>query len=271
MTEPKKRPGSIIATDMSTTKKQQRDHKTDYYDDPDFDYTHFWEGREYEHDAEKLAISRLLEGKHFKHAVDIGGGYGRLSMILKQYADQVTLAEPSKQQLELAARFLRDHPEVHKRKLAADQLDFEDASIDLAIIIRVLHHVPDPAATFEELARILHKDGYAVVEIANYLHVRNRVRHFIRRQPLPSGPVDISTELSDGTPFVNHNPRTVRRQLAHAGLKVERILSVSNLRSGRLKRLMPKRAMLAIEGILQPTLAKGMFGPSIFFLVRKVK
>lgn len=245
--------------------------KPDYYDDPDFDYTHFWEGREYEHESEKLAIGRLLEGKHFKRAVDIGGGYGRLSPLLKQYADAVTLAEPSRQQLALAEKYLSGHTDIQKRNQSADKLGFDDGSIDLAVMVRVLHHIPEPSATFHELARILHDDGYAVLEIANYLHVRNRFKHLVKHKQLPLGPVDISTELSDGTPFVNHNPWTVRKQLAHEGLKVERILSVSNLRSGRLKRLMPKRVMLAIEGVLQPTLARGMFGPSVFFLVRKVK
>ena len=68
---------------------------------------------------------------------------------------------------------------------------------------------------------------------------------------------------------MNHNPETVIKQLAHAGLKVDRILSVSNLRSPALKKIVPGRVMLAIEGILQPTLASSYFGPSVFFLVKK--
>jgi len=68
---------------------------------------------------------------------------------------------------------------------------------------------------------------------------------------------------------VNHNPKTVIRQLAHAGLKVEKMLSVSNLRSPSLKKVVPKKVMLAAERALQPTLAKAYFGPSVFFLVRK--
>ena len=59
------------------------------------------------------------------------------------------------------------------------------------------------------------------------------------------------------------------RQLDKAGLRVERILSVSNLRSPGLKKVVPKPVMLAIEGILQPTLASTFFGPSVFFLIRK--
>jgi hypothetical protein len=70
---------------------------------------------------------------------------------------------------------------------------------------------------------------------------------------------------------VNHNPKTVIKQLAHAGLKVEKTLSVSNLRSPSLKKILPKGAMLFTEKLLQPTLAKTYFGPSVFFLVKKAK
>jgi ubiquinone/menaquinone biosynthesis C-methylase UbiE len=261
----------MTASARKTTMPKNPSKKTDHYDDPAFDYSKYWEGREYEHEAEKMAIGRLLDGMHFKTAVDIGGGYGRLSLFLKKYADKVTLTEPSAQQLQLANKYLKDAPDIGRQLLPAHRLAFQDGSIDLAIMIRVLHHLPDPTAEFAELSRVLHKDGYAVLEVANYMHLRNRVRHIVHRKRFPVGPVDISSNASDQTPFVNHNPKTIRKQLAHEGLMVERILSVSNLRSGRLKRLMPKSIMLAIEGILQPTLAKGYFGPSVFFLVRKVK
>ena len=89
---------------------------------------------------------------------------------------------------------------------------------------------------------------------------------------MPLEPVDIRSKKNqnkDEIPFVNHNPKTVIKQLAHAGLRVERILSVSNLRSTKLKQTVPMGAMLAVEGILQSTLSKTFFGPSIFFLVSK--
>jgi hypothetical protein len=90
---------------------------------------------------------------------------------------------------------------------------------------------------------------------------------------MPLEPVDIRTNKSDTNeiPFVNHNPKTVQKQLAHAGLKVEKVLSVSNLRSPRIKKLVPRGGMLAIESLMQGTLAKAYFGPSTVFLVRKPK
>lgn len=252
--------------------KRKIDRKADYYNDPDYNYRDYWEGREYEHAAEKMAIERFLEGKHFRHAVDVGGGYGRLSVVLREFANKVTLAEPSAKQLELAEEFLDKFPDIERCQMEAAHLDFHDNSVDLIAFVRVMHHLPDPRAEIAEISRILSPDGYAVIEAANYSHGRHRLSHLLHHKKLPTHPVDIRSEShrhSDEIPFVNHNPKTVIRQLNKAGLEIERILSVSNLRNTGLKKIMPKRVMLAIEGILQPTLAHGYFGPSVFFLVKK--
>lgn len=242
------------------------------YNDPSYNYRKYWEGRDYENAAEDMALRRLLTGKHFKHAVDLGGGYGRHCILLNDYADKVTLAEPSQQQLDLAADFLKDYPNVDRKLMQADDLKFKDDSIDLLIMIRVMHYLPDPSAEFNEISRVLAKDGLAIIEVANYAHARNKVKHALKGQKMPIEPVDIRSaeNRKDGSaPFVNHNPATVITQLAHAGLKVERTLSVSNLRSPGLKKILPKKAMLTVENILQTKLADSFFGPSIFFLVKK--
>jgi ubiquinone/menaquinone biosynthesis C-methylase UbiE len=251
-------------------KKKSAPKKADQYNDPSFNYLHYWNERNYEHAAEVMAINNLLKGKHFKKAVDIGGGYGRLSVELENYADRVVLAEPSQQQLDIAKEFLEGHSEVERRLMQADKLDYKDGEVDLITMIRVMHHLPDPSAEFNEIARVLSGDGYAIIEVANYTHARNRIRYALKGKKMPSEPVDIRTNNREGEiAFVNHNPHTVIKQLAHAGLSVDRILSVSNLRSTTLKKVIPRRFMLAIEGILQPTLANSFFGPSVFFLVRK--
>jgi SAM-dependent methyltransferase len=255
---------------ISNSKTSKR--KADQYNDPSHNYLKYWEGREYENAAEEIAIRRLLSGKHFKNAVDVGGGYGRLCVLLEEFADKVTLAEPSKQQLDIAKDFLKDHPEVDRKLLQAADLGFKDGSVDLLTMIRVMHHLPDPAPELSEISRVLSHDGYAIIEVANYAHARNRIKHLLKGKKLPHEPVDIRSaenRREGEIPFVNHNPETVIKQMAHAGLKVDRVLSVSNLRSTTLKRIVPKTAMLAIEKALQPTLAGSYFGPSVFFLVKK--
>jgi SAM-dependent methyltransferase len=246
--------------------------KADQYNDPAHNYLHYWDGRDYEHAAEELAITRLLKGKHFKHAVDVGGGYGRLCVLLENYADKVTLAEPSQQQLAIAEDFLKGHARIEKKLLQADDLKFKDGSIDLLTMIRVMHHLPDPTAEFAEFARVLNPNGYMVLEMANYAHGRNRIRHLLKGKPLPIDPVDIRSpenRRDDEIPFVNHNPNTVLGHLQNAGLEPIKVLSVSNLRSPGLKKVAPKGIMVAAERVLQPTLAKLYFGPSVFFLLRK--
>lgn len=246
----------------------------DQYNDPTHNYLHYWDGRDYENEAEEMAIKRLLRGKKFRHAVDIGGGYGRLCVLLEKYADKVTLAEPSQQQLDIAADFLKDHPRVERKLMQVEDLDFEDGSVDLFTMIRVMHHLPDPSKPFAELARTLSDDGMLILEMANYTHFRNRLKHLAKGKKLPLQPVDIRSAANrrEGEiPFVNHNPKTVTKQLEAAGLRVENTLSVSNLRSPGLKKVVPKGVMLAVEKAMQQPFGSTHFGPSVFFLVRKAK
>lgn len=265
-------PKATKTTSRKTDAKPHNRRKADQYNDPKHNYRKYWQGREYEHAAEEIAIRKLLRGKHFKHAVDVGGGYGRLCLLLEDYADKVTLVEPSQQQLDLAKDFLKGHPEVDRKLMQADDLKFEDNSVDLLTMVRVMHHLPDPSAEFEEIARVLSPDGLAIIEVANYLHMRNRIKHLVRREHMPVKPVDIRSpenRRKDEIPFVNHNPYTVLRQLEHVGLRAVGSLSVSNLRSVRLKKVVPRNVMIGAEHVLQRPLSLVYFGPSVFLLVRK--
>jgi SAM-dependent methyltransferase len=135
-----------------------------------------------------------------------------------------------------------------------------------------MHHLPAPAPEFAEIARVLAPGGTAIIEVANYGHYKNRRRHKKEGTPLPIEPVSIRTvkaDEPDAIAFVNHNIDTVVGQLANAGLVLESKLSVSNLRSQRLKKALPKAVMLAAERITQKGLARSNFGPSIFLKLRK--
>jgi hypothetical protein len=94
----------------------------------------------------------------------------------------------------------------------------------------------------------------------------------VRRERLPVTAVDIRSAAireQGGIPFVNHHPATVAKQFRTAGLQIERVLSVSNLRHPLIKKALPGRAILVAERIVQARLAKIQFGPSLFFLLRK--
>ena len=253
-------------------KLSKKIRQADQYDDPKYNYQDYWTGREYEHAAEEMAIKRLLKGHHFDHAIDVGGGYGRLSRFLTKFADRVTLAEPSLQQLGMARIYLKGTPNVERKRMQAANLKFPDDSIDLVLVVRVLHHLPDPAAEFREIARVLKPDGTFILEFANDAHLLNRLRYGVRGKKVPRGPVDISSEASKSAgaiAFVNHHPKTVIRLLMDVGFELETALSGSNLRSPRLKKILGKNVLLGLEKVMQPLLAPIYFGPSIWLRLRK--
>jgi SAM-dependent methyltransferase len=243
--------------------------RADFYDDPAFNYQDYWNGRDYEHAAEEAAIDRLLRGRRFERALDVGGGYGRLSKHLTRYASEVILAEPSRQQLDLAQAFLRDHPCVRRHPAQASDLGLPEASVDVAMVVRVLHHIPDPTAEIAEIARVLRPGGTLLLEFANVGHALNRVRYAARGRRVPRTPVEVAGAAGGGVPFVNHHPRAILSLLERTGFAVDAVLSGSNLRDPRLKRLMDASLMLRLERRLQPVLAPLWFGPSIWLRSRK--
>lgn len=257
---------------MAEAKIGKNTRKADQYDDPKYNYQDYWAGREYEHAAEEMAIKRLLRGRRFEHAVDVGGGYGRLSKLLTKFAQKVTLAEPSRQQLKIAEIYLGKTPAVERKLLQAADLKLPDGSVDLVLVVRVLHHLPDPRPELSEIARILKPGGTFLLEFANDAHFLNRVRYAVKGKKVPKKPVDIRSEANKKAgeiPFVNHHPHTLIEMLQHAGFEVETALSGSNLRSPTLKRIFGKNILIKVEKVLQPMLAPLYFGPSVWLRLKK--
>jgi SAM-dependent methyltransferase len=242
------------------------------YDDPTFDYRAYWERRGYEDQAERIAIRRLLHGRRFRLAVDVGGGYGRLSALLADHAERVVLADPSRRQLGFAAPALGGQRHIARVAMDVEALGFAAGAADLVTLIRVLHHLPDPGRAYAELSRVLAPGGVALIEVANQAHAMNRVRYWARGRRVPLAPVDLRSAANrerDSVPFVNHHPVSVAAGLAAVGLVVEQRLSMSNLRSARLKKLVPSTVLLTVERQVQRPLAAVAFGPSLLLLARK--
>ena len=244
-----------------------------HYDDSSFSYADYWQGRDYEHASEILALTRFLDHMHFASAADIGGGYGRLTSFLVNYANRIFLVEPSAKQRRQAEKILSSKSKIALLPGTAQKTGLPNASQDLIIMIRVMHHLPEPQVAFQELYRILDPQGLLIIEFANSHHFKARLKSFLSGQPILPTPIEkrSPTNIKKHTiPFVNHSPVTIKKQLSHAGFSVEKILSVSNLRSPFLKSFIPFSLLITIERFLQPILASNFFGPSIFILARKI-
>ncbi len=255
-----------------TTDQKNKSSKIDTYDDEKHFYEDFWVGRDYEHFAEVIAIRKLLKDRHFEKAMDLGGGYGRLSFTLLDYTDSLVLAEPSKKQIDIAKKKLKDYKHIDYMLLKEEHvIPSKDNSLDFIMMIRVSHHIVDPAKTFAEISRVLKPGALAIIEVANNSHALNKIRYASQLKGVPSEPVRIgkvANGIEDETTFVNHNAKTIEKQMATAGFKIEKKLSVSNFRNKKLKNTIGMKNLLMIEGKLQQPLSSLNFGPSMFYLVK---
>lgn len=94
---------------------------------------------------------------------DLGCGTGETSAALAPFVARAIAVDRSGEMLQAARRRLRDLPNVEVRRGELEALPIEDAHLDAAVMILVLHHVPDPAAALREAARVVKPGGRFVV------------------------------------------------------------------------------------------------------------
>ncbi|MCL2094645.1 class I SAM-dependent methyltransferase [Candidatus Saccharibacteria bacterium] len=234
----------------------------DYADD-------FWGNgkREYEDQADRLAIQRLLP-KKAANFIDVAGGYGRLAdEYLNRGYGKVTLFDYSKDLLNQAKKHYG--AKLHTQQGDAYQMPFQDASCDALMMVRATHHFSDFDQVVSEISRILKPGGIAVIELANKRTLPRVFRYWFGRSkvnPFSHDSIDIT-----GKGFYNYHPKYAEALFAAHGLKVQKILSVSNLRSNRLKRTFSTKFLMSIEKFSQRALAPFRFGPSVYYQLKKVK
>ncbi|HEY6888976.1 MAG TPA: class I SAM-dependent methyltransferase [Solirubrobacter sp.] len=128
-------------------------------------------------DFEQLASAIDLRGKV---VVDIGCGDGAFVRALADAGADALGIEVSE---DAVARAREKDPDHRYELGGAERLPLEDQSVDVATLMRSLHHVPDPSSAFPELQRVVRE-------------------HVWIAEPLPEGdffelirPVDDETEV----------------------------------------------------------------------------
>lgn len=241
-----------------------------------YDYSAFWKGRDFEHLADHIAVSRLITNipPPYRRLVDIGAGTGRMAPLYESKWESFILLDPSKEQLQTAQQKL-SHPEKAEFMIgSAESIPLPDASCDAAISTRVFHYIADPRRAIREIRRILAPGGYCILEIPNKHHAKARLKSWYspsaRYELASREPKHISAK-NNRFVFVNHSPESIRDILLTEGFTIIETLSVSNFRNETAKKILPLSWLLSFERMLQAPLAKSWFGPSIYFLVRKKK
>ncbi len=94
---------------------------------------------------------------------DLGCGTGEASAALAPFVARTIAVDRSGDMLQAARRRLRDAANVEVRRGSLEALPIGDGELDAAVMILVLHHVPDPGAALREAARALKPGGRLVV------------------------------------------------------------------------------------------------------------
>ena len=94
---------------------------------------------------------------------DLGCGTGETTAALAPFVAQTIAVDRSGEMLQAARRRLRGVAGVDVRRGELEALPIADGELDAAIMLLVLHHVPDPAAVLAEAARTLKSGGRVVV------------------------------------------------------------------------------------------------------------
>lgn len=94
---------------------------------------------------------------------DLGCGTGETSAALAPFVAQTIAVDRSGEMLQTARRRLRGMPGVDVRRGELAALPIGDGELDAAIMLLVLHHVPDPAAVLAEASRTLKPGGRLVL------------------------------------------------------------------------------------------------------------
>ncbi len=241
-----------------------------------FDYPSYWEGREYEHESEVLAISSFLKSiEKIGTVVEVGAGFGRLTPSYEYRAKKLVLTDPSANLLKQAktkhhskkSKFIQTSIENLSKKIRAN-------TADLTIFVRVLHHIKDPKKAIKTLSKITRPKGYIILEFANKAHFKANIREALKGDftyLLDIFPKEVGGKQSKKKtiPFFNFHPDKIEEYLKDEGFTILERRSVSNVRSTFLKKRLPLALLLSLEKIFQKPLASLNFGPSIFLLAKK--
>lgn len=249
--------------------------KSDY---ETYDYREFWQDnkRQYEDYSERTAIRKLFADFKNKGVIaDIGCGFGRL---FNEYNDfnQVIMLDYSVSNLKNTMQSVKDFYSKNASAgkpsgiyfIAADaeNIPLMNEKLDMAISVRLMHHLSSTSGFINEVSRILKKDSVFILEFANKKNFKNILKFILRKtasSPFSPEPLYI------GETIRNYHPKEILKEVHESGLQIKRLISVSNFRLAFLKNRIRAGLLNKAENTAQNIFSFLRLGPSIFIKATK--
>jgi SAM-dependent methyltransferase len=110
---------------------------------------------------ESLLLRLLIAARPGPSVLNAGAGQGTFSQLLEELGFEVTSVDPSPTAVEL----LRARARGPVLEGTAEQLPFDDASFDAAVLGEVLEHIEDDLAALREVARVVRPGGVVAISV----------------------------------------------------------------------------------------------------------
>jgi SAM-dependent methyltransferase len=179
------------------------------------DYEQFWQGpaKQYVDELEHAIASHCLRGGD--SVVEVGAGFGRLGNCYVGKYRTAHMVEPASNLRAIARRTYGPAVEYHEAHV--EKLPFQTDSIDAVLMVRVFHHLGDPAAALHEIRRVLRPGG---VLVFNYSNKRNLMR--IARFAVGRGTSPFNDRMEKYYDFlIGHHPAHVEKLLGDDGFDIQ--------------------------------------------------
>jgi ArsR family transcriptional regulator len=94
---------------------------------------------------------------------DLGCGTGQVSAALAPFVARVIAVDASAAMLQAAKKRLRGFDNIDLRRGDLEALPIDEARLDAATLMLVLHHLPEPGCALAEVARVLQPGGRLLI------------------------------------------------------------------------------------------------------------
>ncbi|MBY0307898.1 MAG: methyltransferase domain-containing protein, partial [Phycisphaerales bacterium] len=156
-----------------------------------------WDGVRRELFGERATVQALLALLPEAWTVaDIGCGTGNAAEVLAPLVQKVVAIDQSDAMLGAARKRLKCVQNVEFVRAGVESLPLQNASVDAAVCVLVLHHIEDPLAACREMARILRPGGVCLI-VDMVEHDRVQYRHTMGHRWLGFGVPELVRMLSD--------------------------------------------------------------------------
>lgn len=107
------------------------------------------------------AMAALLE--HDLVVGDLGCGTGQVSQWLSPFSERIIAVDSSREMLRAARERLAGQRHIELRQGPLEKLPIANGELDVALLMLVLHHLPEPKRALAEAARTLRPGGRVLI------------------------------------------------------------------------------------------------------------